>query len=154
LNDLGRQISQKPIDWALLQMQFSEKRASTRIRSMLVVAKQHAVKYKKLDQDKLIVGAPASPSLARRGTRLTMLVTAEAWVTKGPRTHKRLDIKGRGKHGIRVHPDARLHVVLKEGATWEEQAASERAYKLARVRAAGLNREDRPIRNPAPMWAW
>jgi large subunit ribosomal protein L22 len=67
LNDLGRQISQKPIDWALLQMQFSEKRASTRIRSMLVVAKQHAVKYKKLDQDKLIVGAPASPPLARRG---------------------------------------------------------------------------------------
>jgi ribosomal protein L22 len=52
---LGRQISGKPIDYAILQMQFSEKRASKRITSMLVLAKQHAINYKGLDPSKLTV---------------------------------------------------------------------------------------------------
>lgn len=51
---LGRQISGKPIDYALLQMQFSEKRASNRIKSMLAIAKDHAV-AKGLDEQRLIV---------------------------------------------------------------------------------------------------
>lgn len=57
LNMLGRQIAGKPIDYAILQMQFSEKRASTRIMNMLATAKDHAVRYKRLDEPKLIVGA-------------------------------------------------------------------------------------------------
>lgn len=52
---LGRQISGKPIDYAILQMQFSEKRASKRVKNMLVLAKQHAVNYKNLDGSKLVV---------------------------------------------------------------------------------------------------
>jgi large subunit ribosomal protein L22 len=56
LNDLGRQISGKPIDYAILQMQFSEKRASTRIKGMLATAKRHATNYKGLDSSKLIIG--------------------------------------------------------------------------------------------------
>lgn len=52
---LARQISGKPIDHAILQMQFSEKRPSTRIKNMLVTAKDHAARYKHLDQSKLIV---------------------------------------------------------------------------------------------------
>ena len=57
LNLLGRQIAGKPIDHAILQMQFSEKRASNRIKSMLVVAKTHAVRLKQLEEGRLIVGA-------------------------------------------------------------------------------------------------
>lgn len=56
LNMLGRQISGKPIDSAILQMMFSEKRASKRIKSMLVVAKDHA-QLKGMEGKKLIVGA-------------------------------------------------------------------------------------------------
>lgn len=52
---LGRQISGKPIDSAILQMMFSEKRASNRIKSMLVVARDHA-QLKGLDEKKLVVG--------------------------------------------------------------------------------------------------
>jgi large subunit ribosomal protein L22 len=85
---------------------------------------------------------------------LTGLLAAEAWVAKGPRMHKRLDIKGRGKFGIREHPDTRIHVLLKEGKTWEEKAAEERARRLGRIRSAGYAREDKPIRNPAPTWGW
>jgi len=52
---LGKQISGKPIDWAILQMQFSEKRASTRIMNMLATAKDHASRYKKMDLSKVVV---------------------------------------------------------------------------------------------------
>jgi large subunit ribosomal protein L22 len=57
LNMLGRQIAGKPIEHAILQMTFSEKRASKRIKSMLVVARDHAVNYKRMNASKLIVGA-------------------------------------------------------------------------------------------------
>lgn len=52
---LGKQISGKPIDHAIMQMQFSEKRASGRIKSMLATAKLHASVYKKMDASRLIV---------------------------------------------------------------------------------------------------
>ncbi|KAI0347195.1 mitochondrial 50S ribosomal protein L22 [Trametopsis cervina] len=134
LNMLGRQISGKPIDAAILQMMFSEKRASKRIKSMLVVAKDHATGLKGLNEGKLVV--------------------AEAWVTKGPKQLKRIEPRGRGKMGIRVHPDSRLHVLLKEGKTAQEVKAADRKRKLKRIVSAGIVREDVPLRNPGPAWAW
>ena len=59
LNKLGRQISGKPIDSAILQMTFSEKRASKRIRNMLVVAKSHAT-LKGIDSKKMVIGTAES----------------------------------------------------------------------------------------------
>jgi large subunit ribosomal protein L22 len=47
-----------------------------------------------------------------------------------------------------------MNVLLKEGKTPEEQAKEEWARKLKRVVSAGLVREDKPLRNPGPMWAW
>ncbi|EIW76105.1 ribosomal protein L22 [Coniophora puteana RWD-64-598 SS2] len=134
LNMLGQQISGKPIDYAIMQMQFSEKRASKRIKSMLATAKHHATYYKNMETSKLIV--------------------AQAWVTKGPRTLKRLEPKGRGKYGIRVHPDSRMHVILEKGRTAEEIQKAERERKLKRIVSAGLVREDVPLRNPAGVWRW
>lgn len=58
LNMIGRQISGKPIDHAIVQMQFSEKRATSRIKSMLATAKLHATAYKNMDPSKLIVCKP------------------------------------------------------------------------------------------------
>ncbi|PFH52716.1 hypothetical protein AMATHDRAFT_73852 [Amanita thiersii Skay4041] len=134
LNMLGRQISGKPIDYAILQMQFSEKRASSRIMNMLATARDHATRYKKLNEPKLVV--------------------AEAWVTKGPKRGKKLEPKGRGRYGIRIRPSARLHVVLKEGRTIEETKAEGKSRKLRRIVSASLVREDKPIRNPGSTWAW
>ncbi|KAH9077110.1 ribosomal protein L22/L17 [Lactarius deliciosus] len=133
LNKLGRQISGKPIDSAILQMTFSEKRASKRIRNMLVIAKSHA---------------------ALKGIDTRKMVVSEAWVTKGPRSHKRMEIKGRCKYGIRVHPDSRMSVVLKEGKARAQLLEEERARKLKRIVSAGLVREDKPLRNPGSMWTW
>ncbi|KZT74271.1 mitochondrial 50S ribosomal protein L22 [Daedalea quercina L-15889] len=134
LNMLGRQISGKPIDMAILQMQFSEKRASTRIKGMLVVAKNHATGLKGLNPKRLIV--------------------SQAWVTKGPKQLKRVEPKGRARTGIRIHPDSKLTVVLQEGKTKVELLEEERRRKLKRIVSAGLKREDVPIRNPGPGWAW
>ncbi|KAF8897525.1 ribosomal protein L22/L17 [Infundibulicybe gibba] len=127
-------IAGKPIDYAILQMQFSEKRASSRIMNMLATAKDHAVRYKRLDQPKLVV--------------------AESWVTKGPKGARKLEPRGRGHYGIRTHPNSRLHVVLKEGKTLEQQKIEERARKLKKIVSAATVREDKPIRNPSPMWGW
>ena len=68
--------------------------------------------------------------------------------------HKRLEIKGRGKVGIRVHPDSRLSVILKEGKTRGQLLEEERTRKLKRIVSAGLVREDTPLRNPRSMWSW
>lgn len=134
LNMLGRQISGKPIDHAVLQMQFSEKRASNRIKSMLVTAKLHATVYKNMDPSKLIV--------------------SEAWVTKGPKQLKRLEPRGRGKFGIRVHPDSRLHVVLRPGKTFDQVRNELRERRLRKIVSPGLVREGVPLRNPASFWQW
>jgi len=133
LNLLGRQIAGKPIDSAILQMSFSEKRASKRIKSMLVVAKDHAQKLG-MDEKKLVI--------------------AESWVSKGPNVHKRIDIKGRGRYGIKQHPDSKLSVVLKEGRTRAELMEEFKAKRLRRIVSAGMVREDVPLRNPSPRWAW
>jgi large subunit ribosomal protein L22 len=134
LNMIGRQIAGKPIDYAILQMMFSEKRVSKRVKSMLVTARNHATHYKHLDHSKLVV--------------------AESWVTKGPKSLKRFEPRGRGHFGIRVHPDSRLNVVLKEGKTFEQKRDEDRAKKLKRIVSAGLVREDKPLRNMGPMWSW
>ena len=84
LNDIGRLIAQKPIDNAILQMQMSDKRvAKTKIKSMLVLARDHAI---------------------MKGLKREELLVKEAWVSKGIYL-KRLDIKGRGRHGIKMRPE-------------------------------------------------
>jgi len=151
---LGRQISGKPIDYAILQMQFSEKRASSRIMNMLATARDHAVRYKRLNEPKLIVGTYTLVLSKAVCNRLLLNNSAESWVTKGPKGASKLEPRGRGHYGIRTHPNSRLHVVLKEGKTLEERKAEERARKLKRIVSAAAVREDRPLRNPAPTWGW
>ncbi|KAK8854915.1 hypothetical protein IAR55_003654 [Kwoniella newhampshirensis] len=133
LNLLSRQIANLPIDEAIVQMQFSDKRASRWVKSTLALARDHAVD-KNLSRDKLVV--------------------AESWVSKGPKI-SRLDIKGRGKYGIKHHPSARIHVVLREGKTKAEQYQERFQRDLRKVRSAGVVREDRVLRRKVISgWTW
>ncbi|WVW85810.1 hypothetical protein I302_107848 [Kwoniella bestiolae CBS 10118] len=133
LNDLSRQISDLPIDEAIVQMQFSEKRASSWIKSTLALSRDHAVD-KGLDRSKLVV--------------------AETWVSKGPKI-ARLDIKGRGKYGIKHHPSSKIHVLLREGKTHEEKLQDRFVKDLRKVRSAGVVREDGKIRGKVVSgWTW
>ncbi len=68
---------------------------------------------------------------------------------------KRIDIKGRARHGIKEHPQARLHVVLKEGLTKLELQERKMRKTLRLVRSAGVVREDQKIINhPTHAWKW
>lgn len=98
LNELALLIANKPVDYAILQMQMSDKAAARRIKSMLVWTRDHAL-ARGLDRDRMVV--------------------SQAWVNKG-RAIKRLDIKGRGRRGIKHHVSASLHVLLAEGKTYKE----------------------------------
>ncbi|GMK58338.1 hypothetical protein CspeluHIS016_0503700 [Cutaneotrichosporon spelunceum] len=116
LNDIGRLVAGMPADEAVLQLQFSEKRAArTWVKSSLAFARDHAV---------------------ARGLSRDSLVVQEAWVSKGKK-ERRLDIKGRGRMGIKHHPRARIHFVLAEGQTWEQKREAKDAKVLRQVRGGG-----------------
>ncbi|KAG8860562.1 hypothetical protein FRB96_003816 [Tulasnella sp. 330] len=132
LNDLSRQIAGKPVDVAILQMQFSDKRAAGRIKSTLCVARDHAI----------LKGIPRE-----------RMVVSQSWVNK-TKAIARTEIKGRSRTGIRHHRYARLHVLLKEGETRQETLLKKRAKLIKRAVSAGVVREDVPIRNPRAGWAW
>lgn len=133
LNLLSRQVAGKPIDQAILQMEFSDKRASGRLKSMLCTARDHAL---------------------LKGIRRERMIVSESWVNKVDAL-ARVDIKGRSRTGIKHHRYSRMHVVLKEGPTREETLLKNRKKALKRALvSAGVVREDVPIRNPRPQWAW
>lgn len=129
--------SGKPLDYAILQMQFSEKRASDRVKSTLAVARDHAI-AKGLDPSRLVV--------------------AEAWVGKG-KTHKRVEIKGRGRTGVQTRFEAKLSFVLREGKTHQQKFAEklQKELRIARsIGTGGVVRVNRPIINThqRPGWHW
>lgn len=134
LNDISRQVAGLPIDEAIVQLAHGDKRAGrTWIKSTLALARDHA-------EDK--------------GLRREKLVVAETWVSKG-RKIARVDIKGRGRMGIKHHPSARIHFVLREGKSVEEKLAEQRKRVLSKVRSAGVVREDGKLRRKMNHgWGW
>ncbi|GAA5898271.1 hypothetical protein JCM6882_000116 [Rhodosporidiobolus microsporus] len=99
LNDLARLIAGRTADEAILQLQASQKKQAPRLLSMVALARDHAM---------------------AKGLRREELVVSQSWVTKGHYL-TRLDIKGRGRFGVKHHPSAKLHVLLAEGLTDEER---------------------------------
>jgi large subunit ribosomal protein L22 len=75
-------------------------------------------------------------------------------VNKRAKRSRKQVSQGRGHSGIRIKPSSSLTVVLKEGKTVEQQKAEARKRKLSRIVSAAVTREDKPLRNPGPMWAW
>ncbi len=69
---LASQISGKPIDYALLQMKFSEKRASKHVEALLEELKTKAI-LEKMPVNKLIVCKSAATSLVHRPSFLSTL---------------------------------------------------------------------------------
>ena len=133
LNDLGRQITGKPIDSAILQMQFSEKRASNRIKSTLALARDHAV---------------------AKGFNRSELVVKEAFVNRGLK-HKRMDIKGRMRTGIKEHPQSKLHIILTKGQSVNLKKQLKYSKSLNKVRSASIIRESpKIINNKVPYYNW
>ena len=137
LQMIANQISGQPIDYAILQMQFSPKRAAKRVLSTLALARDHA---------------------AAKGMEVPRLIVSEAWVGKGIYL-TRTDIKGRARMGRKHHPQARLSVVLRYGKTYAEKEVEKIQTARKRVRAIGTGgvvRTDNKVVNTfqRPGWGW
>jgi len=137
LNLLARQIAGLPIDEAIVQMQFSHKKASKWIKRELIEGRNRAVESSKaMDRSKLVV--------------------AEAYVNKAKFGPKQIDIKARGLFGIKRKPFARLVFVLKPGQSKEEKERKKlNKYLSAKIHSAGVQREDGRLRRKMTSdWAW
>ncbi|KAJ2887656.1 39S ribosomal protein L22, mitochondrial [Coemansia aciculifera] len=147
---IGNQITGLPMTEAIRQMQFSSKKAATRIKHSLVWARKNAMFQKEMNPDNMFI------KLARVG--------------KG-KYRKRLDPKARGRYGIIRVPYAHMKYVV-----WEKQKdevpvgrnAEERAllaggnalprrdvkgFKLYNKAWMPLN-ERKPVINPKPYYNW
>jgi len=138
-----------------VQMQFSEKRASTWIKSTLALARDHAVEYKGLKRSRLVVCTCSLLFIYSCIARTALMIIAESWVSKERFGPKKVDIKGRGRSGIKRVPYARLNVLLKEGKTREEKEEAKFRKDLGMVRSAGMVREDGKLRRKVISdWTW
>lgn len=125
---------------------------------MVALARDHAI-AKGLSRDKLVIGAFQALSCLRNGCSL-YACAAQSWVTQGP-SLKRLDIKGRGRYGVKHHPSSKLHVLLAEGDTAEEKR---RQHKRNGWRASvrgltegdgvGIGRSKPIINSSVGGWKW
>ncbi|GAA5977234.1 hypothetical protein JCM10908_004903 [Rhodotorula pacifica] len=138
LNDLARLIAGRTADEAILQLQASEKKQAPRLLSMVALARDHAM---------------------AKGLKREELVVAQSWVTKGQYL-QRIDIKGRGRFGVKHHPSAKLHVLLAEGLTNEERRRQRKQDQWRRsIRGltegdgVGVGRGAKPIIN-AGVGGW
>lgn len=95
---LGRQITGLPLDAAMLQMQFSHKRAAKTVYSTLCDA------WSKVQMR-------ISQSPASNKTSVPPMIIKQALVGRG-KYIKRLDIKGRGRHGVIWSPHAFMRILL------------------------------------------
>ena len=111
LNLLGRQISRLPLPMAILQMKFSPKKAAREIYSLLLQAQSRINKL-----------SPENGQI----TDPTKFIIQQALVGNGPYL-KRIDIKGRGRHGLiwRPHSFMRLQVAIPD-----EDATLRKRFKV------------------------
>lgn len=114
-------------------MQFSEKRISEQVRRLLLETKQRA---KELEMN------------------LDQLVVQQAWVGKGQKMPKKIDIKGRGRFGIIRRSRSHLTIRLGRGLTQQQEMEKKAQRALDKVRIAELVKEEKKIRYPRPQWAW
>ncbi|ORY77277.1 ribosomal protein L22/L17 [Leucosporidium creatinivorum] len=139
LNDLSRLIAGLGADEAILQLKVSPKKQASRLLSMLALARDHAI-AKGLSRDRLVV--------------------AQSWTTPGP-SLQRLDIKGRGRYGVKHHPSSKLHVLLAEGLTDEEKRRQRKQDQwrrslrgLTEGDGVGVGRSKPVINTQVGGWKW
>ena len=124
LNLLGRQISRLPVPMAIAQMKFSPKKAAKEVHQLLLQAQARIVHLPaKLDDSTIQINDPSK------------FIVQQALVGNGPYL-KRIDIKGRGRHGViwRPHSFLRLQVAIPD-----EDAALLKKFKVR------IHKENKPV---------
>ncbi|CEG66174.1 hypothetical protein RMATCC62417_02802 [Rhizopus microsporus] len=134
LNMLARQIRNLPIDEAIKQMEFSDKRAAKKILHNLAFAKKNATNQKGMQN----------------------MIVAQAWVGKGT-YQKRVNPHGRGQFGVKEVKKAHITFLFKEASAVAESSKLDkrniRGWKKTKKVWTPLN-ETKPIYNPKPFYNW
>ncbi|KAI7864171.1 ribosomal protein L22/L17 [Spinellus fusiger] len=134
LNMIARQIRQLPVDEAIQQMEFSNKRMAKKVLHNLAFARQHAQTQKGMKN----------------------LVVAQTWVGKG-RFMQRVNFHGRGQFGMKHIKEASISFLLKEAVPPQEQAVTNkraiRGWKDTKKVWTPLI-ENKPIYNPKSFYNW
>jgi ribosomal protein L22 len=125
LNLIGRQITRLPLPMAIAQMKFSPKKAAKEVHQLLLQAQARISHLpSKLEDDSIVqINDPSK------------FIVQQALVGKGPYL-KRIDIKGRGRHGViwRPHSFLRLQVAIPD-----EDAALRKKFKVR------IHKENKPV---------
>ncbi|KAI9296839.1 ribosomal protein L22 [Neoconidiobolus thromboides FSU 785] len=137
---LANQISGLSINQAILQMQFSQKRASKKIMNALVFSRKNAQLQKNFDPERMYI--------------------AQAWVGKGNYITNLIDIKGRGRFGLKEHPFCHMKFIFKEKVE-NPKPTVEGMNERRKIKGFYLrrnvwhpHRDTRPIYNPKPFYNW
>ncbi|KAJ8754521.1 hypothetical protein K2173_005682 [Erythroxylum novogranatense] len=120
------------VEDALLQLQVTVKRASKTVYQVIHSARANATHNHGLDPDRLLV--------------------AEAFVGKGF-FQKRVSYHSKGRHGIKVRPECRLTVVLRETTPEEEaEIARLRVYKFRKLTKRESRLVPHKLIETNPVW--
>ncbi|KAI8973672.1 ribosomal protein L22/L17 [Mycotypha africana] len=132
LNMLARQIRNLPVEEAIKQMEFSDKRAAKKIMHNLAFAKKNA--ESQMDMSNMII--------------------SQAWVGKGLFL-KRIKLRGRGGFGVMHRPRAHIKFILKEMEPVEAESDKRniRGWKRYKKTWTPLL-ETKPIYNAKPFYNW
>ncbi|KAI7902580.1 ribosomal protein L22/L17 [Cokeromyces recurvatus] len=133
LNMLARQLRNLPVDEAIRQMEFSDKKAARKILHNLAFAKKNAAEQKGMKN----------------------MIIAQAWVGKG-RFIQRINFHGRGQFGVMHHKQAHMKFIFKEASSVIDTKTDRRnvkGWKQSNKTWVPL-KETKPIYNPKPFYNW
>ncbi|KAL4739834.1 ribosomal protein L22/L17 [Aspergillus similis] len=164
LGPLARQIAGKNIDEAIIQMQFSKKKAAKDVLEHLKHAKNIAIVRSGMGLGAVQAGedAPKPKPITitlKNGERKTItdptsIYIAQAWVNRGPYGHE-YDHRARGVINIMRPPYTSLSVLLKEEKTqireWQDREARELRKRKANL---WVQLPDRPITQQNQYYSW
>ncbi|CAN1286405.1 50S ribosomal protein L22 [Linum perenne] len=114
------------VEDALLQLQVTVKRAAKTVYQVIHSARANATHNHGLNRDRLLVGKKTGTNFNLFQVQFELLLSyqiqsaAEAFLGKGY-YKKRVSYHSKGRHGIKMRPECRLTVVLRE-TTIEEEA--------------------------------
>lgn len=114
-------------------MKFSEKRISAQVQRLLEETKQKAK-----EQD----------------MNLDQLVVSQAWVGKGPKSPKKIDIRARGKFGVIRKSRSTMTIRLGRGLTEQQQHEKLAQRALDKIKIAEPIKEEKKVRFSRAQWAW
>ncbi|KAL4941619.1 hypothetical protein BDV06DRAFT_178791 [Aspergillus oleicola] len=171
LGPLARQIAGKNIDDAIVQMQFSKKKAAKDVLEHLKHAKNTAIVRAGMGLGSIPTpaaeGDEAAPTptpnpvtiLSKTGEKKTItdptsIYIAQAWVNRGKKEHS-FNHRARGRIELLDNPHTSLTVLLKEEKTrireWQDREAKELRKRKAKL---WTQLPDRPVTQQNQYYSW